>query len=108
MRKTLAYDRGVQIVLHEQLTQRTGIEVFFCDPHSPWQRACNENINGLVHQYLPKGTDLSTVSYQQLSRIEQLINDRPRAMFGFKTPNGVYQELLDKLDSENNQSNIST
>ncbi len=98
LRKTFAYDRGVEMVLHEQLTQRTGIAVYFCDPHSPWQRACNENLNGLVREFLPKGTDLSTVSYQELSRIEQLINNRPRAILGFKTPNEVYQEIIDKLN----------
>ncbi len=98
LRKTFAYDRGVEMALHEQLTQRTGIKVYFCDPHSPWQRACNENVNGLVREFLPKGTDLSTVSYQELSRIEQLINNRPRAILGFKTPNEVYQEIIDKLN----------
>jgi transposase, IS30 family len=98
MRKTLAYDRGSEMALHEQLTHNTGIAVYFCDPHSPWQRACNENVNGLIRQFLPKGTDLSTVSYQKLTHIENLLNNRPRAVLGFKTPNEVYQELLDKLN----------
>jgi IS30 family transposase len=98
LRKTLAYDRGVEMALHEQLSQRTGIEVFFCDPHSPWQRACNENLNGLLRQYLPKGMDLSTVSYQQLLYIQESLNSRPRKILGFKTPNEVYKELLQNLD----------
>ncbi len=100
LRKTLAYDRGVEMVLHEQLTLNTGIQVFFCDPHSPWQRACNENMNGLVRQYLPKGADLSTVSYQQLSFIEQQLNNRPRAILGFRTPLEVYQEILERIEKD--------
>ena len=98
LRKTLAYDRGVEMALHEQLTQRTGIEVYFCDPHSPWQRACNENLNGLLRQYLPKGMDLSTVSHQKLLQIQESLNNRPRKILGFKTPNEVYKELLEKLN----------
>jgi transposase, IS30 family len=98
LRKTMAYDRGSEMALHEQLSARTGIEVFFCDPRSPWQRACNENLNGLVRQYLPKGMDLSGVSHQELFHIQESLNNRPRAILGFKTPNEVYKEILEKLN----------
>jgi IS30 family transposase len=94
MRKTLTYDRGTEMSLHEQFTARSGMPVFFCNPYSPWQRGTNENTNGLIRQYLPKGTDLSLATAQRLRFIEHRLNNRPRRVLGRKTPNESYQDAL--------------
>jgi IS30 family transposase len=94
MRKMLTYDQGKEMALHKQLTANTGMAVYFCDPHSPWQRGSNENTNGLVRQYLPKGTDLSVCSQEQLDAIADEINNRPRKGLGVRSPLAVYRELL--------------
>lgn len=94
MRKTLTYDQGREMARHKELTAHTGIAVYFCDPHSLWQRSSNENINGLVRQYLPKGTDLSGYSQEQLDAIADEINNRPRKGLGVRTPLAVYLQLL--------------
>ena len=94
MRKTLTYDQGKEMALHKQLTANTGMAVYFCDPHSPWQRGSNENTNGLVRQYLPKGTDLSGYTQEQLDAIADEINNRPRKGLGVRSPLAVYRELL--------------
>lgn len=79
---------------HVQLTERTGMAVYFCDPHSPWQRGLNENTNGLLRQYLPKGADLSAYTQKQLDEIAWSLNTRPRKSLGFRTSVAVYNELL--------------
>lgn len=94
MRQSMTYDQGKEMALHKQLTQNTGMAVYFCDPHSPWQRGSNENTNGLVRQYLPKGTDLSIYSQEQLDAIADEINNRPRKGLGVRSPLSVYRELL--------------
>lgn len=94
MRRSMTYDQGREMAMHARLTQQTGIAVYFCDPHSPWQRGSNENMNGLVRQYLPKGTDLSGYSQEQLDAIADEINDRPRKGLGVRSPLAVYRELL--------------
>ena len=86
--------QGKEMALHKQLTQNTGMAVYFCDPHNPWQRGSNENMNGLVRQYLPKGTDLSGYSQEQLDAIADEINNRPRKGLGVRSPLSVYRELL--------------
>lgn len=96
LRKTLTYDQGTEMALHQTLAKRLRIDVFFCDPHSPWQRGSNENTNGLIRQYLPKGTDLSQHSHQALASIEYSLNHRPRKILGYRTPAEVFAEL--KLD----------
>ena len=94
MRQSMTYDQGKEMALHKQLTANTGVAVYFCDPHSPWQRGSNENMNGLVRQYLPKGTDLSIYSQEQLDAIADEINNRPRKGLGVRSPLSVYRELL--------------
>jgi IS30 family transposase len=94
MRLSMTYDQGREMALHKQLTANTGIAVYFCDPHSPWQRGSNENMNGLVRQYLPKGTDLSGYTQQQLHAVADQINARPRKGLGVRCPLAVYRELL--------------
>jgi transposase, IS30 family len=93
LRKTLTYDQGSEMALHESLAKRLHIDIFFCDPHSPWQRGSNENANGLIREYLPKGADLSTFTCQQLRTIEYSLNTRPRKILGFRTPLEVLSEL---------------
>jgi len=80
--------------MHKELSRRMKLAVYFCDPHSLWQRGSNENINGLVRQYLPKGTDLSGCSQEQLDAIADQINYRPRKGLGVRSPLAVYRELL--------------
>lgn len=94
MRKTLTYDQGKEMAHHRQLAAATGIRVYFCDPHSPWQRAGCENINGLLRQYLPKAADLSSYSQDQLDAIADSLNTRPRATLDWDTPIRVYARLL--------------
>jgi IS30 family transposase len=94
MRQSMTYDQGREMAMHKELSRRTGMAVYFCDPHSPWQRGSNENTNGLVRQYLPKGTDLSVYSQEQLDAIADQINTRPRKGLGVRSPLAVYRELL--------------
>jgi len=95
--RTLTWDRGTELARHARITAETGISVYFADPHAPWQRGSNENINGLLREYLPKGTDLSVYTPAQLQDIEDELNDRPRKRFGYHTP----REELDRLLTEN-------
>ena len=93
LRKTLTYDQGTEMALHQTLAKRLHIDIFFCDPHSPWQRGTNENANGLIREYLPKGADLSLATHQQLTSIEYALNNRPRKILGFRTPFEVFSQL---------------
>jgi len=92
--KTLTWDRGTELAHHQRITAATGIQVYFADPHSPWQRGSNENTNGLLREYLPKGTDLSTCTPAQLQAIADELNDRPRKRFGYHTPREQLAKLL--------------
>jgi transposase, IS30 family len=94
MRKTLTYDQGKEMSEHQRLTAMTGVAVFFADPHSPWQRGSNENTNGLLREYLPKGTDLSRYTQDALNAIAWKLNNRPRKIHGFRTPLQVYNDRL--------------
>ena len=92
--KTLTWDRGTEMARHAEITARTGINVYFADPYSPQQRPSNENTNGLLREYLPKSTDLSTHTRADLDRIAAELNDRPRKRLGYLTPSEVLAKLL--------------
>lgn len=94
MRLSLTYDQGKEMALHEQLATNTGVRVYFCDPHSPWQRGTCENTNGLLRQYLSHGTDLSLHSQADLDAIADSLNTRPRATHDWRTPLEVFAQTL--------------
>jgi IS30 family transposase len=97
LRKTLTWDRGKELSGHAQFAMESGTRVFFADPHSPWQRPTNENTNGLLRQYFPKGTDLSRWSAEDLEAVAYALNNRPRKILGWKTPAEVFEEQLRSL-----------
>lgn len=94
LRKTLTWDRGTEMAEHLDLTRQTGLSVYFCDPHSPWQRGTNENTNGLLRQYFPKGTDLSRYGPTELAAVAHSLNTRPRKTLDWRTPTEALQGLL--------------
>lgn len=89
LRRSVTWDQGREMTLHEQIADQVGLEVFFCDAHSPWQRGTNENTNGLLRQYFPKHTDLSVYSRADLDRVAAELNQRPRLVLGDRTPEHV-------------------
>jgi IS30 family transposase len=99
LRRSLTWDQGREMTNHTAIAEATGLEIYFCDPHSPWQRGSNENINGLLRQYLPKGTDLSFYGPGLLDNIAAELNSRPRKRHGFKTPAEVLDELLSQANT---------
>jgi IS30 family transposase len=92
--KTLTYDQGKEMSEHKQFTIDTGIQVYFAHPGSPWERGTNENTNGLIRQYFPKGTDFGTVSRQEVKRVQRELNDRPRAVLHYQKPDEVINQLV--------------
>jgi len=97
LKRSLTYDRGKEMAQHKQFTISTKMQVYFCDPHSPWQRGTNENTNGLVRDFFPKGTDFNKVSKQEVSKIQRWINERPRETLDDKTPIETIKELFSQL-----------
>jgi IS30 family transposase len=104
LRRSLTWDQGAEMAQHAQLRIDTGVEIYFCDPRSPWQRGSNENTNGLLRQYFPKGTDLARHSREDLGAVAVALNTRPRKTLGWKTP----AEALDKLLHSARQGSVAT
>ncbi len=102
--QSLTWDRGKELSDHARFTVESGVQVFFADPHSPWQRGTNENTNGLLRQYFPKGTDLSRWSARELQAVANALNSRPRKTLGWKTP----AEALDEYLKSVQQSSVAT
>ncbi|GAB6919816.1 hypothetical protein JCM9803A_02660 [Rhodococcus erythropolis] len=97
LRRSLTWDRGKEIARHADLTAATGISVYFCDPYSPWQRGTNENANGLLRQYFPKGTDLSRYDRHEVDAVADAVNNRPRKELKWLTPAEVLAEQVHSL-----------
>ena len=98
LRRSVTWDQGKEMSDHLRFTVDTGVQVYFCDPNSPWQRGTNENTNGLLRQYFPKGTDISGYSQAYLDKIALRLNQRPRKTLGFKTPADKLQASVAMTD----------
>ena len=91
---TLTWDQGAEMALYSELVEAAGVRVYFCDPRSPWQKGANENTNGLIRQFFPKGTEFDEVTEEEVRRVQDLINGRPRETLGWRTPAEAMAEVL--------------
>ncbi len=98
LRRSLTWDQGHEMSLHRRFSVKTGVDVYLCDPRSPWQRGSNENTNGLLRQYFPKGQSLAGITQQRLDEVAELLNGRPRKTLGFRTPAEKLTELIEGLN----------
>lgn len=96
LRKTMTYDNGIEMANHKWLSENTGMDIYFAHPYSSWERGTNENTNGLIRRFLPKGTDFNTITTEELKQIENNLNNRPRKVLGFKTPNEIRNKEINE------------
>jgi IS30 family transposase len=108
IRKSMTYDNGMEMANHKWLSQNTGMDIYFAHPYSSWERGTNENTNGLIRRFFPKGTDFNTITLKQIKEAEYKLNNRPRKVLGYKTPNQMMQEEIQaKWVSGNANSEIT-
>ena len=100
LKKTITWDQGTEMAAHAAFTVKSGCPVFFCDPHSPWQRPSNENTNGLVRDFYPKGTNFNALSDDELAQTQQLLNIRPRAIHGYRSPAAMMAAVINGVALE--------